>query len=295
MTEQNKNLILRLVTALGLLPLILWLIALGGVWFALLIAVAAGLAALEMNQMAAAAPLGGAPADPSRARSSRLGAGAIASGLVAWCIPMLNWLPSQLLASQLITLRFLLIALLLIALVDALFFELEVQRAPLRVGIAVLAPLYTGLTIAALGTLRQLPGGPWWIVLTLVVTWFNDTGGYFAGRALGKHKLYPRISPSKTWEGAFGGALATTLGAVLVKIFFLRELLPMWGAVLIGLGGSVIGPLGDLSESMLKRGFGAKDSGKMLPGHGGLLDRIDALLFVAPFVLFCARHLLAAQ
>jgi phosphatidate cytidylyltransferase len=290
MTDQNKNLVLRIVTALGLLPLVLLLIALGGVWFSLLIALVAGLCALELNQMAAAAPLGIPAAAPgAKARAGRLGAGALASALVAWAIPMLDRLPSQLSSWQPLSFRFLLAALVLFALVDALFFEPELPRAPLRVAAAVLAPLYTGLTLSALGLLRQLPNGAWWIVLALVVTWFNDTGGYFAGRFLGKHKLYPRVSPSKTWEGFLGGALASTLGAVLVNALFLRALSPV-GAVLVGLGGSVLGPLGDLSESMLKRGFAAKDSGRMLPGHGGLLDRVDALLFVAPFVLFCARH-----
>jgi phosphatidate cytidylyltransferase len=294
MTDQNKNLLLRVVTALVLLPLVLWLIALGGVWFALLVGVAGGLAALEVNQMAAAAPVWSAPGAAPQTRPPRLGAGGIASALAAFAIPLLNYLPLQLSAWQPLTFRFLLAALALLALIDALFFELELPRAPLRVGIALLAPIYCGLTLSALGLLRELPQGAFWIVLALVVTWFNDTGGYFAGRFLGKHKMYPRISPSKTWEGAAGGALATTLGAVFVKLLWLPAL-PLYGAVLIGLGGSVIGPLGDLSESMLKRGFGAKDSGRTLPGHGGMLDRIDALLFVSPFVLFCARHLLSAQ
>ncbi|HEX4384045.1 MAG TPA: phosphatidate cytidylyltransferase, partial [Myxococcales bacterium] len=119
-------------------------------------------------------------------------------------------------------------------------------------------------------------------------TWANDTGAYFAGRAFGKHKLYPRISPSKTWEGAIGGTLSSIVGACVVQRFFLPAL-SLHGAIVIGAGAAILGPLGDLSESMLKRAYGAKDSGKLLPGHGGLLDRLDALLFNAPFVLLCAR------
>jgi phosphatidate cytidylyltransferase len=291
---QNKNLVLRIATALGLLPIVLWLIYMGGAWFAGLIGVAGGLAALELNQMASAAPVLVPEGVPAESRKPRLGAGGVASSLVAFAIPLTRYLPHDPWLTQLTTLKFLLVLLLLIAFLDALFFEMELPRAPLRVGIAVLAPIYCGLSISALGFLRDFPRGGWWIVLALVVTWFNDTGGYFAGRLLGKHKMYPRISPSKTWEGALGGAAATTAGAVLMKIFFIPEL-PLYGAVIIGLGASLIGPLGDLSESMLKRGFGAKDSGKTLPGHGGMLDRIDALLFVSPFVLFCARHLLSAQ
>ena len=127
-------------------------------------------------------------------------------------------------------------------------------------------------------------------MLTLTVTWLNDSFAYFAGRAFGRRKLYERISPSKTWEGALGGAAGSIAGALIVREIWLPEL-PSWGAAFIGAGAAVLGPLGDLSESMLKRAFGAKDSGRLLPGHGGLLDRIDALLFNAPFVLFCARLL----
>ncbi len=294
MNAQNKNLLLRFVTAMVLLPLVIGLIVLGGLPFAMLLSVAAALSSLELNQMAASANLAGAPAiasasgDLSKTRSSRLGAGALVSAAAAFLVPLLDQ-P----ALHWLTLRTLLCALMLIAFIDALFFESEIPRAPARVGIAVLAPLYTGVTLAALVHLRALENGAWWIILALAVTWMNDTGGYFAGRAFGKHKLYPRISPSKTWEGAIGGAAASTAGALIIKLFFLTSI-PLWGAALIGLGGSVIGPLGDLSESMLKRAFGAKDSGAMLPGHGGLLDRIDALLFVAPFVLFCAQHLIFA-
>ena len=294
MNAQNKNLLLRFVTAMGLLPLVIWLIILGGLPFALLLSVAAALSALELNQMAASANPTGAPAiaaastDSTKTRSSRLGAGALASAIAAFLVPLLDQ-P----ALHWLSLRTLLCALMLIAFIDALFFESEISRAPVRVGIALLAPLYTGMTLSALVQLRALVSGPWWIILALAVTWMNDTGGYFAGRAFGKHKLYPRISPSKTWEGAIGGAAASTAGALIIKFCFLTTI-PLWGAALIGLGGSIIGPLGDLSESMLKRAFGAKDSGAMLPGHGGLLDRIDALLFVAPFVLFCAQHLISA-
>jgi phosphatidate cytidylyltransferase len=131
-------------------------------------------------------------------------------------------------------------------------------------------------------------------VLCLTVTWLNDTGAYFAGRAFGRHKLYPRISPSKTWEGWGGGLIASVGGAVAVKLLFLPEL-PVWVAAAVGVGAGILGPLGDLSESMLKRAFGRKDSSHLLPGHGGILDRIDALLFNAPFVWLCARLLLEAR
>ena len=187
-----------------------------------------------------------------------------------------------------ITLKLVLTAVLMIAFADALIFEEQIANAPRRVALAVLGVAYPGLLLSSLVRIRQLERGEWWIILTLVVTWWNDTGAYFAGRAFGRTPLYPRISPSKTWEGAVGGAFLATVGALLVQHFWLPDL-PWWAAVLISLGASVFGPLGDLSESMLKRAFGTKDSGRLLPGHGGMLDRIDALMFTAPFVLLCAR------
>ena len=134
---------------------------------------------------------------------------------------------------------------------------------------------------------RLSPTGWQWVVLLFIVTWANDTLAYFTGRFLGKRPLAPRISPKKTWEGFWGGAAGSVLGSLAVKALFLPNL-SVPAAVLVGAGAAVLGPLGDLSESMLKRAAGVKDSGRVIPGHGGLLDRIDAVLFVAPWVVACA-------
>jgi phosphatidate cytidylyltransferase len=181
-----------------------------------------------------------------------------------------------------------------VAFVDSLLFERQLPRAPLRVGMAVLGAAYPGLALASLVHLRSASRGLGWIALCLAGTWLNDTGAYFAGRTLGRRKLYPRISPSKTWEGAIGGLVASILGALVVRAFLLPEI--SWAAAaIVGAGCGILGPLGDLSESMLKRAFDKKDSSHILPGHGGLLDRIDALLFNAPFVWLCARLLQEAS
>jgi phosphatidate cytidylyltransferase len=291
-----------------LLPLVLWLIWLGGIWFALLIGVAAALCALELNLL----PTGLPPqtenenqSDDKLSKKQRkkqrnvleeeieelelegavLSGAAIVSVGGAFLIPLLGEVHLWFLSPNLV-----LVAVLMVAFTDAVLFEEKIENAPRRVGLAALGVVYPGLLLSALVRLRQLDNGGWWIILTLTATWLNDTSAYFAGRFFGKHKLYPRISPSKTWEGAVGGAIGSIVGALIVQHFWIPAL-PAWGAAIVGAGAALLGPLGDLSESMLKRAFGAKDSGRLLPGHGGFLDRLDALLFNAPFVLLCARLL----
>ncbi|HKQ53412.1 MAG TPA: phosphatidate cytidylyltransferase [Pyrinomonadaceae bacterium] len=116
----------------------------------------------------------------------------------------------------------------------------------------------------------------------------SDTGAYYTGRALGRHKLAPSVSPGKTWEGAVGGMLASLLMAVLAHYWFFPELPLKWALPLAAVM-NVLGVLGDLTESALKRGAGAKDAAQILPGHGGLLDRLDSLLFNAPVLYYFGR------
>jgi phosphatidate cytidylyltransferase len=120
------------------------------------------------------------------------------------------------------------------------------------------------------------------------LAWGSDTGAYFAGRFFGKHKLAPRVSPSKTIEGAVGGMAASILVAVIWQVVWLHNELPLWHAVVLAAIANVFGQSGDLVESLIKRSTGVKDSGSILPGHGGLLDRIDALMFTATAcLLYC--------
>ena len=116
----------------------------------------------------------------------------------------------------------------------------------------------------------------------------GDAGAYYTGRALGKHKLAPKISPGKTWEGVVGGVVAAIAMATLSHFWFFRELSLKW-ALPLAFVMTVLGILGDLSESALKRGVGAKDAANILPGHGGILDRLDSLLFNAPLIYYFAR------
>lgn len=116
----------------------------------------------------------------------------------------------------------------------------------------------------------------------------SDTGAYYTGRALGRHKLAPGVSPGKTWEGAVGGIAASLLMAALAHFWFFREL-PVPVALALAVVMNLLGVVGDLTESALKRGAKAKDAAQILPGHGGLLDRLDSLLFNAPLIYYFAR------
>lgn len=116
----------------------------------------------------------------------------------------------------------------------------------------------------------------------LFIVWGNDIGGYFAGLTMGKHKLFPRISPKKTWEGSIGGGILSLLTAVLVSQYFVELQLVQWLVVAVII--VVFGSYGDLVESLLKRSLAIKDSGSLIPGHGGFLDRFDGLILASPFI-----------
>ena len=160
----------------------------------------------------------------------------------------------------------------------------DLQTVMQRAALTTFGVVYAGLLLTFVALLkRDAPQGGSWVLLALMTAWFGDTGAYFAGRFLGKTKLYPAISPGKTRAGAVGGVIGSFLASVLANLWFFPELGWVHGAV-VTVVGAVLGQCGDLVESMLKRAFGVKDSGKILPGHGGILDRVDAVLFIAPFM-----------
>ncbi len=142
--------------------------------------------------------------------------------------------------------------------------------------LTIASGLYLGVVGAHVVELRQLDNGERWLLLTLTGTWLADSGAYLIGSRFGRRKMAPTLSSKKSWEG-FGGGVVSGVGLNAIAALLLG-LPPLHGAVL-GLIGATIGTLGDLSISMIKRQVGAKDSGRLIPGHGGMLDRLDSLMF----------------
>jgi phosphatidate cytidylyltransferase len=141
--------------------------------------------------------------------------------------------------------------------------------------------LYIGLTLSYLVTIRLLPQGEWLLFFLLLVTWAGDTGAYYVGTLCGQHPVAPRISPKKTIEGLVGGLLGALLIAYLARWWFLSDFSGV-DCIVLAVLLTVAGLWGDLAESAVKRSVGVKDSGGLLPGHGGMLDRLDSLLFTGP-------------
>ena len=269
MTEKNRNLLLRIGSAIVFLPIVVFLLLEGGNWTAGLMAFVAGCVASEFYGICL-----------TKGSDHVRWLGVIAAAALP--VAMLN-LPKMV--------PFSLVLLGVMALLIVCFGYYLVagplEQATTKAALTFFGIVYAGLGIGALGTLRGLPKGFEWVLFAIALTFGNDTGGYFAGRFLGKHKLYVAVSPNKTWEGFFGG-MVFTVGIVFLARATVLPQLEIWDAIGLGIPCSILGPTGDLCESMLKRAYGVKDSGKIIPGHGGLLDRVDALLFNGPYVLFYA-------
>ncbi len=190
-----------------------------------------------------------------------------------------------------------------------LTFAMTKTRAELATGYpaaaaSVFAFAYIAIPMTLLVELRQLSAGAIWTIYTLLVVWFGDIFAYFVGKSMGRHRMSPRISPNKTWEGAVASVLASVIvgtlwmqhadriSDALLRIGLIVRRDGMWGLqpphlgpiILLSVVVNLAAQLGDLVESLIKRGAGVKDSGTILPGHGGMLDRIDAMLFAVPIV-----------
>ena len=260
---RHLELLDRLAVTVVTAPLFMLAVDEGGLLFLALIGLLLGLAAWEYGRLFAA----------GRFRPARLLlVGGVLLLISAPQFPGLN--PNGLLLALLI------LAALVWHLVD---YERGANTAGLDFALTVAGLFYLGWLGRYFVALRALPAGAWWLLAALTSMWLADTGAYTFGRLFGRHKLAPRLSPKKTWEGYFGSALCGAVGCGVLSLFWGLGAGPgsglTWqtGAVL-GLLVGALGPLGDLGVSMLKRQIGVKDTGALLAGHGGALDRIDSWL-----------------
>ncbi|MFN0105948.1 MAG: phosphatidate cytidylyltransferase [Bryobacteraceae bacterium] len=199
--------------------------------------------------------------------------------------PLAGWIPGLALLLIQRDEMPLLIAILLAALAVSLR-AADLRDAIPSAGLFTLGILYTFGTWRSALALHAI--SQYWLLFALAINWVGDTAAFYVGRAIGKHKLAPVVSPAKSWEGAIAGTIAAGVYGAL----FLRWLLPdvpLTLAVFLAVAGNAAGQIGDLAESALKRGAGVKDSGNTLPGHGGWLDRLDSSLFSMPVVHILIR------
>lgn len=163
-------------------------------------------------------------------------------------------------------------------------------------GVTILGILYIPTFFGYLYLIRAIPQiGVYLIWFVFIISWISDTMAYFSGKAFGKTKLCPAVSPKKTVEGSIGGMLGSTVGCVVYGLF-LKSFgiidIPVLSLAFIGILGSIVSQIGDLSASSIKRNVGIKDYGKIMPGHGGVLDRFDSILFVAPLIYYYINYFL---
>ncbi len=167
----------------------------------------------------------------------------------------------------------------------------DLSSATSKMGRALFGILYVGFLLAHVSLIRNMTNGRLWVLLLVVTVWAGDIFALLIGSFFGRHKLYPKISPNKTFEG-LGGAM---VGSIIVALIFSMIFIPRLERVpciLLAIGLGFLGQFGDFTESMLKRGAQVKDSGTLIPGHGGMLDRVDSFLFSAPFLYYSLLYLL---
>ncbi len=169
----------------------------------------------------------------------------------------------------------------------------EMTEAIRRLSLKVFGIFYICLFFSYLILLRSGAHGPSLVLFLLLVTWLGDTGSYLVGSWIGKHPLCLAISPKKTVEGAVGGFMCGILAAAVCNKALFSNV-SLVSSVIAGAGINIMNQLGDLSESVIKRAYGIKDSGGIFPGHGGVLDRVDSLLFAAPMLFYCSAFLFPA-
>ncbi len=262
---KKQALIQRSLSAIIMIPIVAGATYAGGLWFFAIIALVASVAGYEFFQMM---KLGGYKPSPFWGL------------LLIWLLLADTRYPAWQLARPALT------GVMFLSLSWQLF-KKDTSTPTVDWALTIAGALYLGGMGGHFISLRDAPQGLKWMVLMLLATWATDTGAYFIGLSLGRHKFFPRLSPKKTWEGTIGGwfcgvAVTLLIGLYIIGLGFVHSL--VLGALVCALL-----PLGDLTVSMMKRQVGVKDTSGLIPGHGGMLDRIDSLLFAVVVVYYYAR------
>lgn len=262
---RDRELGRRLLAAAVLIPPVIGLVWLGGLPFSVAVAIVAALGSFEFFRLA----LG------------RLGPEAWLVVIASAALPMLPSSPSRWGVATALVLG--------VSIVSWSWNALrgDVAQGAQKASALVSGMVFCGGSLLALPALRELEQGRAWVLCLLAAVAANDAAAYFGGRRFGRHHLAPRVSPGKTWEGWWCGVVGAL--AVAEAACFARLVQLSWkDAAVVAILVSVFGPLGDLSKSLLKRARGVKTSGHLIPGHGGVLDRVDSVLFTGPVVLLYA-------
>jgi len=266
----------RVITALVLIPLVLVLVFLGPRWQWLFTLAVAFVAALASWEFLGLAELAGATSPRT----------AVLAALLVLFAVNLEW-PDRTMA---------VFGILCLGLLVYCTFMRPVEQVMTDASASIFCLVYIGLTLIALSTLHELSNGPSLVAFLFCVVWAGDIAALYVGRAWGRHKMAPRLSPNKSWEGALGSVAGSLL--VTGGLLGLAALLQTWNSgalsfpediwywLVLAVVVNIAAQVGDLAESALKRSAGVKDSGTLLPGHGGVLDRIDALLLAAPVLWY---------
>jgi phosphatidate cytidylyltransferase len=273
----------RIIAALIAIPIVIIPIYLGGIWglvFGVVVTVVSCLEIFDMLRKGGYSP-------------------AIGIGL-AWAVMLFlsGWDPQQVQQSSIAvtgwftepTIRLIELvsfptaSVLIAGFIVTLTYSLFVIEKPINTWLATsMGAIYLGVTLGQVVSLRFLENGFWYVMFGLLVTWANDSAALFVGVSLGRHKLWPRLSPKKTWEGTIGGWIAAAAAGAFLAYALPVGIGPIFGAI-VGFLAGILALFGDLSISMMKRQVGVKDTGTFFLGHGGLLDRMDSLLFTLPFI-----------
>lgn len=270
--SRGAALMRRALSTVVLLPLFLWLVMAGPLWlYGAIIVLVGALGQWEFTGMFERAGV----------RTMR------ALGLMGGVLVTASFaLP--------VSERVVLTAVLLGALTAALWWQRLGQLEWQPAVVTIFGILYVNWLLGYAFWLRDLEAGKEWVLLLVWVTWLGETAAYMVGSTAGRHRLAPLVSPKKTVEGAVAQLVVSVLAAVIAHAWFFHAL-GLVGAAGVGLVLGVSGQIGDLVESALKRSVGTKDTGSLIPGHGGVLDRIDSLLFNTPVLFYCAAHMRGLQ